>query len=169
MKKIPYLFIVASASAWALFGCLTIQEIGRMGEFTPRNTDTSAKYVLLKNYMGGTRDELKDSRAKTIEQAAINVVRSTPGGEFLRNVKIYVVKGRYVAVEGDVWGVAKNQNYRGFRVGDRVQWNMGLKNPPTGSVHELLNDEECTVRDDKDGRLKNIAYDELQKLEPTLR
>lgn len=171
LKK-TFLFVAfwTAAAAFFLTGCFSVQEIGRMASYEPRNLDTSVKYVLLKNYMGGRMEDFKKTRAKTIDQAVIDVVRKSPGGEFLKNVKIYIISGRYVAVEGDVWGIPINHNYRGFQVGERVQWgDMTKKNPPTGSVHELLNDRECVVRSDEGGKLITVSYDELQKLEPKIR
>lgn len=169
MKKLLYFFVFAIAAPICLSGCFKVQEIGRMSSYEPRNLDTNAKYVLLKNYMGGRIEDFKKTRAMTIDQAAIDVVRRSPGGEFLKNVKIYVVNGKYIAVEGDVWGIPVNHNYRGFLVGERVQWDMSRKNPPTGSVHELLNDKECIVRSDEGGKLIIVSYDQLQKLEPRIR
>lgn len=169
MKKLLYLFVFAIAMSFVLSGCFKVQEIGRMSSYEPRNLDTNVKYVLLKNYMGGRIEDFKKTRAMTIDQAVIDVVRKSPGGEFLKNVKIYIVNGKYVAVEGDVWGIPVNSNYRGFQVGERVQWDMERKNPPTGSVHELLNDRECMVRSDEGGKLILVSYDQLQKLEPKIR
>lgn len=152
-----------------LTGCFSVQEIGRMDTYEPRNLDSTVTYVLLKNYMGGRVEDFKKTRAKTIDQAVIDVVRNTPGGEFLKNVKIFIVNGKYVAVEADVWGKTLNHNFRGFQVGERVQWDMTRKNPPTGSIHELLNEKECIVRSDEGGKLILVNYDEMQKLEPKIR
>jgi len=45
MKKIPFPFIVASAAAWALFGCLTIQAVGHMDNPQSKNTQTAERAV----------------------------------------------------------------------------------------------------------------------------
>jgi hypothetical protein len=31
---------------------------------------------------------------------------------------------KYLAVQGDVWGIAGNVNFRGFMPGDRFKWTL---------------------------------------------
>lgn len=39
-----------------------------------------------------------------IDTAINQLLRRVPGGCYIANAKIYVVRGRYLAVSGDVWG-----------------------------------------------------------------
>ncbi len=70
------------------------------------------------------KKEIKKTENTSLDSAIDHTVRNTPGGEFLKNVKFYlVIKGskRYYVSEGDVWGVKSQENFRGFKVGDKVQ------------------------------------------------
>lgn len=94
-----------------------------------RNVESKADYVLLKNYAGGDMREikkaLKKTKAVTLDQAVDETARNVAGGEFLKNVKVYGVKKKdkmYLFIEGDVWGLTDNISYRGFKIGDIVQW-----------------------------------------------
>jgi len=70
-----------------------------------RNVDKSSNYVLLRNYMGASEAEIEGTESKSLESAIDYTVKNTPGGEFLKNVKFYLVikdEIRYYAVEGDI-------------------------------------------------------------------
>jgi hypothetical protein len=77
-----------------------------------RNIETTAKYQLLKKYVSLTPDQIKHTKATSIQEAIDDVVRMVDGGEYLMNVKIYLVQHDHYgsastfnyAVEGDVWG-----------------------------------------------------------------
>jgi hypothetical protein len=97
-KTIAILFITIMAS------CGSVKQIGKVNMISNRNIERNLDYKPLLNYAGGSNRELRKSRAKTIEQAIDQTVKKVPGGEFLMNVKIYFVKGKYYAAEGDVWG-----------------------------------------------------------------
>lgn len=84
--------------------CMSVKQIGKLNMISNRNVDSKMEYANLKNYAGGSRKELKRLKAPTLEGAIDNVVKKVPGGEFLKNVKIYVINSKYFAVEGDVWG-----------------------------------------------------------------
>lgn len=105
-----------------------------------RNIDSKADYVLLRPYSGGNIEaEIKKSRFATMDEAIDNTVKMVAGGEFLKNVKIYMIKvsssnkedtpNYYFAVEGDIWGIKGQElpigTYQGLKVGDRVQWRVG--------------------------------------------
>lgn len=113
--------------------------------------------------MGADKQELKKSKAKTIEAAIDQVVKSTPGGEYLKNVKIYWVSTKYLAVEGDVWGIAANANFRGFTVGDKVKWTKLFKDY-TGVIVDLKNDKTCTIKRDTDQSIIQVDYNDLTKI-----
>ena len=128
-----------------------------------RNIDSSEDYSLLRNYMGASKKEIKTTKAQTMEDAIDQVVRSTPGGEYLKNVKVYLVKNRYLAVEGDVWGISSNINFRGFKVGNKVKWTKLFKDY-TGTIIELKDDKVCTVKSDSDQEIIEVEYDDLVKI-----
>jgi hypothetical protein len=109
--------------------------------------------------MGGTKRELKRSKAKDLKDAVNNLVKQTPGGEFVKNAKVYLVKRKYYAVEGDIWGIAQNINFRGFKVGDIVQYK-GNKY----TITELKNDKVCTIKDENE-KIREASYDDLKRID----
>jgi hypothetical protein len=100
MKKATMVLAIAAM----LTSCMSSKQIGKLNMISNRNVDSKMDYVLIKNYVGGSKKELKRYKGKTIEEAIDKVVKATPGGEFLKNVKLYVIDSKYYAVEGDVWG-----------------------------------------------------------------
>lgn len=143
-----------------LGACTHVNQIGKLTMISNRNIDGGANYTLLRTYMGGSKKELKRLKAKTIEDAIDNVVRNTPGGEFLKNVKIYIVNTGYYAVEGDVWGL-KQTNFKGFAIGDHVQWSGTFKTLK-GIIVELKSEKSCIIKLD-DGDVKEVYYSDLKK------
>lgn len=100
MKKTIYILVAA-----VLMGsCMNVKQIGKLNMISNRNIDSKMDYANLNNYAGGSKKELRKLKSKTLEGAIDNVVKKTTGGEFLKNVKIYVINSKYFAVEGDVWG-----------------------------------------------------------------
>lgn len=78
----------------------------RIGDLTivsTRNIDMKADYVELRRYVT-VKVKIKDNQA--MEQAIDEAVREVPGGEFMKNAKVYVRGSKKIKVEGDVWGVA---------------------------------------------------------------
>jgi len=127
-----------------LGACTSVKpvQIGKFTMIANRNIDSKADYVLLRPYGGGNIEaEIKKSRFATMDEAIDNTVKLVAGGEFLKNVKIYMVEVHvsridkndeskyYFAVEGDVWGLKGQElpigTYQGLKVGDRVQWRVG--------------------------------------------
>jgi hypothetical protein len=143
--------------------CVSTRQIGNLNMVSTRNIDSSEDYSLLRNYMGASKKEIKNTKAHTMEDAIDQVVRSTPGGEYLKNVKVYLVKNRYLAVEGDVWGISSNINFRGFKVGNKVKWTKLFKDY-TGTIIELKDDKVCTVKSDSDQEIVEVEYDDLVKI-----
>lgn len=127
-----------------------------------RNVDQNGNYELKASYSGGSQKELKKTKSETIEDAINQTVKKVPGGEYLMNVKIYLVDGTYFAVEGDVWGRAGNNAFRGFAVGDVVTWKQLGGNIVTGKIHTLKDDVKCIVQAE-DGELIEKKYDDLSK------
>ncbi len=136
-----------------------------------RNIDYGVNYKLLSSYSGGSKKELKKSRSKSIEQAIDKTVKKIAGGEYLMNANMYLIKSRYYAVEGDVWGASTEISYRGFKVGDKVTWKnkslvaafSGKKNFLTGIIKALKDDKTCLIEIDGEGKTVELKYEEITK------
>ncbi len=157
MKKLFLLAIVALSAA----SCMHTKQIGKLNMISNRNVDSKVEYVALKNYVGSSKKEIKRYRSETLEGAIDNIVKSVPGGEFVKNLRIYLVNGKKFAVEGDVWGLADN-NFKGFKVGDSVQWTH-IMQKHKGIIVNLKDDKSCTVKDLESGDLREVNYSELLK------
>ena len=160
----------------SISSCISVKQIGEVNMISHRNIDASQKYQLLTTYSGGSQKELRKADAKTIENAIDNTVKKVAGGEYLMNAKIYLVthfKAAYIAVEGDVWGIASNISFRGYKVGDKVMWkNKALKSKfdvtgkekfITGIIQSLKDDKTCYVKIDGEDRTVELKYDDLSK------
>lgn len=160
MKK----YIVILLSILTLQSCSSVKQIGDINMVSSRNVDNNSQYVLLKSYMGGEKKEIKESKQlgiTSLEQAINKVVKATAGGEFLRNVKIYLVDGQYIAVEGDVWGTAGvKENFRGFSQGDQVVYKNGKQK---GTIVALKNDKTCLFQEFGETKVSEITYDNITK------
>lgn len=161
-----HLKTIAYACLLLCFGCSSSQPvlIGSVNSISSRNIDTSVSYDLLKRYAGSGNKEVKRNAATTIDAAMENVIKSTPGGEYLMNVKIYKVEEKY-SVEGDVWGLASKNDIRGFKVNDEVVFKRGSK-VTKGVVIGLIDSQKCYVRfkDDKGKDIeREMRYDDLSK------
>jgi hypothetical protein len=159
MKKYSFILLAIILAT----GCTSVKQIGKVNMISNRNVDPKLNYEVISTYSGGSKRELKKSRAKTIEDAIDQTVRKVPGGEFLMNTKIYMVNGQYIAVEGDVWGVKSNVGYRGFKVGDKVTWKV-MGNFKTGTISSLKNDKTCLIKTDN-GDIIEKSYDDITKSE----
>lgn len=153
-------------SVFTFFACSSTQPtlIGTVNSISSRNIDTSVKYELLKRYAGSGNKEVKRNAATTIDAAMENVIKSTPGGEYLMNVKIYKVEDKY-SIEGDVWGIASKNDIRGFKVNDEVVFKRGSK-VIKGTIISLIDSQKCYVRfkDDKGKEMeREMKYDDLSK------
>ncbi len=153
--KLNAVIVIASMT---LSGCMSTKQIGDLTMISTRNIDTKTDYVLIRNYMGGTKKELKKSRSIDLKEAINNVLKQTPGGEFIKNVKVYLVNGKYFAVEGDIWGTQENINFRGFKIADKVQYKGNLY-----TITELKNDKVCMIKSESDGKVKEVSYSDLKK------
>jgi hypothetical protein len=143
------LFPIFLCSALLATSCApAIRQVGTINMMSTRNVDANLKYKPLSSYIGGSVTELKKSRAKTMEDAITQTVKRVPGGEFLMNIKVYMIKNQYFAVEGDVWGSAEAPiSYRGFKIGDRIAWKKGDK-ILNGTIQALKDDKTCYVKQD---------------------
>ena len=116
-----------------------VRKIGEINMISSRNISNLADYELI---------------------ALDQTVREVPGGVFLMNASFYIVKGKYFAVEGDVWGLKQNANYKGFKVGDRVMWKTvtGYKK---GTIEAIKDSENCVVIEDGTMNRTTIKYVKL--------
>lgn len=163
MKKFIFILFVALLSS-----CVQVKQIGKVNMISNRNVDPNLKYSIITTYSGGSNRELKKSEAKTIEDAIDATVKKIPGGEFVMNVKIYLVyhtwgEKRFFAVEGDVWGNPSVQSFRGFKVGDRVTWKK-RGDFYNGTITALKDDKSCFIEEDISDKTTEHLYDEITKI-----
>lgn len=159
MKKI----ILFCSAAVAVASCgPSIKQIGYLNMISTRNVTTKNEYVNLRNAVGGDNRDLKRNKATTLDMAVGNLVKNVPGGEFVQNVKVYTI-GKYYAVSGDVWGLSGEINHKGYKVGDHVMWKDNFVKY-TGVITELKDDRECTVKQDENGKIRIVKYDEMSKI-----
>ncbi len=152
-----------------LSSCASVKvtQIGKLNMISNRNVDSKTDYTLLKSYMGASNKEIKKAKATTLEDAIDETVRNTSGGEFLKNVKVYLVESKnkmYYAVEGDVWGIKGQENFRGFIVGDMVQWKDMLGKAHKGKITGLIDSKECMIKEEGKSDSKSVEYDRLTKI-----
>ena len=102
MKK-TFLIFTLFAGLVAMSSCGSYQKIGDLTVISTRNFDTHAEYAELRRYVKAVGKSEKD--AKAMETAINNAIKQVPGGEYMKNVTLYM-KGDKIRVEGDVWGVA---------------------------------------------------------------
>lgn len=163
--------IILSVPLLALMSsCSTVIDLGKLNMISDRNIDSKGDYVLIKNYAGVSKKEikkaLKKTKATTLDAAVDETVRNVAGGEFLKNVKVYGVKKKevmYLLVEGDVWGVAGDVSFRGFKVGDKVQWKE-LTVYKKGTITGLTDADKCMVKEDGKENSKSFKFSSLTKV-----
>ncbi len=83
----------------------------RYGDFTflaNGNVDSKTEYQKLKaNAVGVVKTKINDP----LEECVDKVVKSVEGGEYLKNVTIYIKKnGRKIKITGDVYGIPVDKN-----------------------------------------------------------
>jgi hypothetical protein len=138
-------------------------EVGKVNMISNRNIDPNAKYKLLRSYSADSKKEVKHLKFTTIEQAIDHVVKKVPGGEYLMNVKIYLLHDDYFMVEGDVWGQDVEITQKGFKTGDVVTWKKSGKFVK-GKITALRDDKTCLV-EDEDGKIVEMKYEQVIKAE----
>lgn len=139
-----------------------VHQIGQLNMMSQRNVDPKLGYTLLANYSGGSKKELKNSTATSLQSAVDQTVKKIPGGEFLMNVKVYQIDKKYFAAEGDVWGVNSNLAHRGYKVGDKIMWKTTFGVIKQGTIKSLKDDKSCII-EDTNGNLSDKKYDEIFK------
>ena len=101
--------LVGAASITAyLYFSVSSTVVGRLNMIATRNIDSSATYTMLQVHSGGENADFRAAKATTMEDSCDVLVRSVPGGEYVRNAKILRVenwRGSFYVAQGDVWGV----------------------------------------------------------------
>jgi hypothetical protein len=170
MKRISTIFTILSALM--VSSCVKIKPIGDLTMISTRNVDTKTEYQLVKNYIGLSKKDKRKSNAKDIEEAVNLSVKSVPGGEFLKNAKLYQVtrtfpyrkiKRSCFIVEGDVWGMPGELSMRGFKVGDKVFWN-GLTGQMKGKIVELKDANQAAIQIEGQEKIELVKYEKLTKV-----
>jgi len=131
--------------------------IGDINMISERNIDSRTNYIELKRYAGASKREMRNAKSKNLQDAVDVLVKSVPGGEFIKNAKIFLVNNMYYAIQGDVWGV--EASFAGFKKGDRVQKRNRL-----GTIQSLINDEYCMVLFDGEKIAVKVRYSKIVKI-----
>lgn len=151
------------AILWITCSCNSYRKIGSVNMISNRNIDSSIDYEVLTTYSGGEKKEIKKSKAKTVEQAVDETVKKVAGGEYLMNVKIYLVKNQFIAVEGDVWGKSTNAIFKQFKVGDRVSFKKSGK--IIEATIKSLKDDSLCILELENGDLVEMKYSDITKMD----
>ena len=164
MKR-TVIFMALAAMLMMFNSCYTVKQIGDVNMISERNIDSKFDYQRITTYSGGSKRQLRKSRAENLQQAVAQTVKQVPGGEFIMNAKAYIIKHRfstYFAVEGDVWGhPVTTGDYQGYKLGDRVMFSdAGIKR--YGKIVAIKDSEKCIVEDDH-GRKHTVRYDKLMR------
>jgi hypothetical protein len=211
MKKIIYFSLITLLFFSCKSTTLVVTPMGQINSVSTRNIDGSKKYIPLMTYAGVSSSEVENAISKskkgrikkknpiykeiikfkgnTINEAVDNVVKTQVGGEYLMNVRFYLVQQRtkeagvtilkntFVA-SGDVWGLKDStQNIKGFKVKDKVifTYNKELKKvikknfegtlgmQYSGTIINLMG-AEATVKLES-GVVLDIPYNNLKKTE----
>lgn len=166
MKKI-LICLFALCMVYSYCDAQKVRKIGEINMISSRNISNLADYELIASYARGNQKKITKSKATTLQAAVDQTVREIPGGVFLMNASFYIVKGKYFAVEGDVWGLKRDANYKGFKVGDHVMWKTatGYKK---GTIEAIKDSENCVVIEDGTMNRTTIKYVKLMRAdEPT--
>lgn len=142
MKKIIIISVFAALQSCAV----KFVEIGDLNMASTRNVSSLDRYVELATYVGQDKKSLKKSRAKSVESAINREVAKVAGGEIMKNIKIYVVNNKYIAVSGDVWGVSGKTGFKGFEVGENVIYTKNNFTIIDAEILSFINSEKCIIR-----------------------
>ena len=111
--KSKFLRLFILSLVFSMSGCaLSYKQIGVVTMISNRNIDPHQEYKLISTCTRGAIKEIRKSRANSVEDAVDQAVEKVPGGEFLMNARIYIVDGQYFAVEGDLWGLSNNYEFK---------------------------------------------------------
>jgi len=169
-KSVIIILLLSLSSCYYRIGDLTI--------ISNRNVDSKTDYKMLKQYVVATA---KSKKGDPLENALDNAVKKVPGGEFMKNTKIYVkVNGKKIKVEGDVWGipvpattgtvttnVTKSVEATiKFEVGDRVSYKTFFGKIEEGIILGLNTNSAIVETKDSKGVSKKVelSYEKLTKI-----
>lgn len=144
-----------------------VKLVGNLNMVSTRNVNTDFKYEVLKTYAGGSKSEIKEAKKMKIDNIddAVNIsIKKVPGGEFMMNVKIWVISDSYYYVEGDVWGRAST-GYRGFNVGDKVTYQSSFGTKYITATIKGFKDASIVIVTKENGKSEEKDIDELVKAE----
>ncbi len=153
-----FLIIMMLNSCWTKLGDFTIISNRSVA------LDGSTEYVELSRGVKA-KGRQKKKQAGALDVAIENMLKATPGGEFVKNISVDITwGGNYVRVTGDVWGVKKadgeQTNVKGFQVGDRVQWGKKL-----GTILSLIDSSFALVQMDGDEAGTKVRYENLIRID----
>jgi hypothetical protein len=172
MKATPLLF-----AALLLGSCTSYERIGSMTMVSTRNVEKDAPYVLLASNVEGYSDRHQD---EPMQEAIDDAVHQKPGGEFMKNVAIYVrSNGRDVKVQGDVWGIPRAADTTPtatqvgsvtFRVGDKVLAKLVGHSDLVPATIIALQEEKAVIQYERvtqrgtQTKMKAVWFDDLTKV-----
>jgi len=181
MKKTNFFILVTS---FMFCSCITKTPVADLNMVSTRNINSNTEYELLSSYQGSTKKEVKSTfkEAKknkkqmpkgskkekivwNIEDAINRTIKTVPGGEYMMNCKIYLVKKgvkRLFACEGDVWGV-KTGEFHGWKQGDKLTYKKFGKYLYGEFVghKDFMN---CLIKN-TDGKIIEVKYTDIVKTE----
>ncbi|MDD3406410.1 MAG: hypothetical protein PHH23_09135 [Paludibacteraceae bacterium] len=160
MNKKNFSFLIITVIIMS--GCTSVRQIGKLNMISTRNIDTDFKYESLHTYAGGSNGELRKTKAQTVEDAVNQTVKKVTGGEFMMNVKLYVIDDKYFAVEGDVWG-KMDAAYRGMKIGDKVTYKSFGKY--INATIKAFKDANTAIIITEDGKTIDKSIDDIIKAE----
>lgn len=132
-----------------------------------RNVDSKTDYELLRYYAGGGENELKKTRWTSIDDAINQSVKNVPGGEFMKNVRLYQISAKdknYWAAESDVWGIKlPDLDVNGFKVGERVYYRPKKNRSREATIIAIKNASLYLIELKETGRRVEVAPGELYK------
>lgn len=144
-----------------------VKLVGTLNMVSTRNVNTDFKYEVLKTYAGGSKSEIKEAKklkVTNIEDAVNAAIKKVPGGEFMMNVKIWLVNNDYYYVEGDVWG-RSSTGYRGFNVGDKVTYQSSFGTKYITATIKGFKDANTVIVTKENGKSEEKDIDDLVKAE----
>jgi len=160
MKRILPVLLMAILLA----SCSSLKMVGDVNMISSRNVDSKTDYVLIKTSTDDSKRNFKKNKAATVDQAINNVVMNVPGGEFLKNAKLYT-DGKEWGILGDVWGLTESANIEGFKIGDSVLIKNSLLNKgkfTKGVINGFKDRKTCIVKVES-GDLKECSFTDLSK------
>jgi hypothetical protein len=147
-----------------LSACSSLKQVGDLNMISTRNVDSKVNYVLLKTGTDDSKSNFRKNKAENIDKAINNAVVVVPGGEFLKNAKLYT-DGKMWSVIGDVWGFTENANVEGFRIGDLVLVKNSILKKGSflkGQISGFKDRKSCIVLLDG-GEVRAVDYVDLSK------